>query len=101
MRLSDSAFDEGDMRNSLTHARKAALAYVPGAEHVRDAYLRIEAIARGAESEDDLVLALSAWDTLRLVHERTRYPGRASSDVEARANEGLRRLRSRDEDKDQ
>src|SRR5690606_36307758 len=42
MRLSDQAFDDGDLRRSIFHARKAALSFVPGAEHVENAYERLD-----------------------------------------------------------
>jgi hypothetical protein len=93
MEKSDVAFHKGELRLSVRHAEKAALAYVPGAEHVLAAYDRLEAIARGAESEDNIPLALIAWDALRLVHARTSYPGRPRSEVEDRAMEALKRLR--------
>lgn len=92
MGKSDVAFHDGRLREALVHARQAALAYVPGAEHVHDAYARIEAIAVGAESSSDRVLAKIAWDTLRLVHVQTDYPGRPPSDIEGRAKAGLARL---------
>lgn len=94
MELSDRAFHDGDLRSAITHARQAALAYVPGSAHVQAATERIEAIAKGAESEDNVPLALIAWDTLRLVHVRTAYPGRPPSPSQRRADEGLKRLRA-------
>jgi hypothetical protein len=97
MEQSDTAFDKGELQLSVRHAEKAALAYVPGAEHVLAAYERLEAIARGAESEDNIPLALISWDALRLVHARTSYPGRPRSDIEDRAMQALQRLRARDQ----
>lgn len=94
MALSDQAFHKGDLRSSITHARQAALAYVPGSAHVHAANERLEAIAKGAESEDNVPLALIAWDTLRLVQIRTVYPGRPPSPSQSRAEEGLKRLRT-------
>lgn len=92
MEKSDSAFHDGRLREALVHARQAALAYVPGAEHVNLAYSRIEAIAVGAESSSDRVLARIAWDTLRIVHVQTAYPGRPGSESEERAKAGIARL---------
>jgi len=92
MEKSDSAFDSGQLRESLAHARRAALSYVPGAGHVKASYARLEAIARGAESEADFETARVAWDTLRLVHVQTAYPGRPASELEQRANDGLKRV---------
>jgi hypothetical protein len=90
---SDQAFHQGDMRRSIAEARAAALSYVPGGEHVHGSYERLEAIARGAESQGDRDLARVAWDTLRVVLEQTDYPGRPSSDVLERARTNLKRLR--------
>lgn len=91
--LSDEAFHQGDMRRSIAEARAAALSYVPGGEHVQASYERLEAIARGAESQGDKELARVAWDTLRVVLEQTEYPGRPPSEVLERARSNLRRLR--------
>ena len=90
---SDRAFDRGDMRESIAFARQSALAYVPGADHVRGAYARLEAIARGAESEGDEVLARVAWDTLRVVVVQTDYLGRPPSPQLELAKKNLQRLR--------
>lgn len=92
MQLSDEAFDRGDLQSSIVHARRAALAYVPGATHVGSAHARLEAIARGAESEADFEIARIAWDTLRLVHVQTNYPGRPKQVSEKRAAAGLARV---------
>ena len=47
---SDSAFDAGDLRLALEHARRGATLYAPGAPYVERAYERLIAIALGAEA---------------------------------------------------
>jgi hypothetical protein len=94
MLLSDTAFHSGDLRTSIVHAKAAALAYVPGSEHVLAAYARLEAIAKGAEARGDLLLARWAWETLRNVHVATDYPGRPSSALERDATAGIERINS-------
>jgi hypothetical protein len=92
MRRSDNAFHDGDLRTAIFHARKAALAFVPGARHVEQAYERLEAIARGAEAQGDENLARIAWEALRGAVEQTNYPGRPSLEAHAKAIESLKRL---------
>lgn len=62
---SELAFDAGQVELALQHARQAAAAYVPGAEHVDGAYERLRAIARGAELARDPELARLAWSAVR------------------------------------
>jgi hypothetical protein len=62
---SERAFDAGQVELALEHARRAAAAYVPGAEHVDRAYERLRAIARGAERARDPELARVAWAAVR------------------------------------
>ena len=92
MGKSDAAFHDGDLRGAIFHARKAALAFVPGAEHVKLAHGRLEAIGRGAEAQGDEALARIAWDALRVVVEQTDYPGRPPVRAHAIAAESLKRL---------
>ncbi len=92
MKQSDQAFHEGDLRASIRFARKAALSYVPGSSHVGAAHARLEAIARGAEAEGNFEIARLAWDSLRLVHVQTDYPGRPKSGAQAKAEERLKEL---------
>lgn len=89
---SDAAFHRNDLPLAIREARSAGLAFVPGAEHVRRAEERLEAIARGAEAEGKVELARSAWDALRLVAAETDYPGRGDSEAGLRAEEALERL---------
>ena len=98
MSLSDDAFHSGKLRESVAHARAAALSYVPGSEHVRAANERLEAIARGAEAEGNDELALFAWDALRQAQVETSYPGRPKSELLERAEAGILRLRRDEED---
>ncbi len=93
MSLSDQAFDDGDLRKSIFHARKAALAFVPGAPHVQQAYERLEAIGRGAEAQGDEALARIAWEALRGAVEQTDYPGRPIPVAHEHAAQSLERLR--------
>ena len=92
MRESDSAFHAGDLRGAVVHAKAAALAYVPGSNHVLSAYARLEAVAKGAEAAGDGALSRLAWETLRSVHRQTDYPGRPVSAWQVRAEQGLKRL---------
>lgn len=92
IKKSDAAFHSGDLRAAIVHAKAAALAYVPGSEHVLAAYARLEAIAKGAEAEGNADLGRLAWETLRSVHARTQYPGRPKSAWEAHAQAGLERI---------
>lgn len=62
---SDAAFDANDLHASIQHARRAASAYAPGAPHVERGYLRLLAIARGAEATGRPELAVLAWQAQR------------------------------------
>ena len=63
---SDQALAAGELELSLRHARRAALAYVPGASHVDAAYARLGAVATGAERDRNQELAASAWEAMRI-----------------------------------
>lgn len=65
LRASDVAFAAGELERSLSHARHAASAYVPGASHVDAAYARLQAIALDAERAADRELEASAWQAMR------------------------------------
>lgn len=93
MRRSDRAFHEGDLRAAVFHARKAALSFLPGADHVGQAYERLEAIGRGAEAQGDEDLARIAWEALRGAVLQTDYPGRPPTSAYERAVKNLERLR--------
>jgi hypothetical protein len=66
LRSSDAAFAAGELARSLSHARYAASAYVPGASHVDAAYVRLQAIALRAERAGDRELEASAWQAMRV-----------------------------------
>jgi hypothetical protein len=92
MRLSDAAFDRGDVRTATQHARRSAVLYAPGAPHVQSAYDRLHAIARGAEAAGYPETAQAAWRAVRGAALETRHlwiP--RAADLE-RANENLARL---------
>ena len=61
MRRSDRAFHDGDIATAGRHARRAASSAVPGAPHDVEAYERLQAIARGAETGGDFTYAAVAW----------------------------------------
>lgn len=92
MMSSDQAFHSGDLRGSIRHAKAAALSYLPGSNHVLAAYERLAAIAKGAEAKGDHELGRLGWETLRNVHEQTKYPGRPTSDWEREATAGIQRI---------
>ena len=62
---SDTAFDAGNLRPALEHARRSATLYVPGAPHVDRAYERLIAIALGAEAAGQPKTAFLAWQGVR------------------------------------
>jgi hypothetical protein len=92
MRLSDAAFNQGDVRQAAHHARRAAVHYAPGAPHVRAAYQRLMAVAAGAEAVGDTNIALFAWRTMRGAAQETQHLLRVHSDQEEAANQALARL---------
>jgi hypothetical protein len=73
MRVSDAAFDAGRLEVAVRHARRAAAAYVPGADHVTAAYARLRAVAVGAERARDPELALTAWRAVRAAALESRH----------------------------
>jgi len=89
---SDRAFHAGDLRVAVWEAKAAALAYVPGSDHVQKSTARLEAIARGAAAEGRWDLARLAWDALRLVDEQTDYPGRGPTEFGRAAKAELERM---------
>lgn len=92
LRLSDAAFNRGDLRASLLHARRAATFYAPGAAHVRGALERMMAIAKGAESAQDREVAESAWWALRGAALETRHLWVPHGSELTTANRNLARL---------
>lgn len=65
MTESDQCFHEGELLESVRHARRAATLSVPGALYVSRAYDRLGAIARGAEIARNKELATTAWRAIR------------------------------------
>lgn len=91
---SDAAFDRGDLRESILHARRAAVLYAPGAPHVPAAFARLRAVAVGAEAAGDADVARQAWGAIRGAALETRHvtaPHQAELD---RANAALARLQT-------
>jgi hypothetical protein len=94
LRLSDAAFDRGDVRAATVHARRAAALYVPGAPHIGPAYARLTAIAVGAEAAGDQVVAKRAWGAVRGAALETRHLWVVRSSELDEANRNLARLES-------
>jgi hypothetical protein len=92
---SDAAFDRGDLLDSIAEARRAAIAYAPGAPHVTAAYDRLVAIAIGAEATGRSDVAQRAWDAIRGAALETRHVSTPHADMLDRANANLSRLRAR------
>lgn len=92
MRASDEAFHRGDVRAAVEHARRAAIAYAPGAPHVERAYARLYACARGAEASREPALARLAWGAVRAAALETRHVVVPHASELRLANESLARL---------
>jgi hypothetical protein len=65
LEASDAAFNRGDLPGATLEARRAALAYAPGAPHTRLALARLRAIAVGSEGAGDPETARLAWGAIR------------------------------------
>lgn len=92
MRESDRAFDSARLELALLHARRAAAAYVPGARHVGAGFERLRAVARGAERERDVGLALRAWGAVRSAAIESRHLWQPHPQALAEAEAELARL---------
>jgi hypothetical protein len=90
---SDRALAAGELELSLHHARRAALAYVPGASHVDAAYARLRAVATSAERDRDRALAASAWEAMRSAALESSHLWRPRARELAQADQNLARLR--------
>lgn len=90
--LSDQAFDGGRLELAVQHARAAATAYVPGAEHVALGYARLSAVARGAERARDVELAMTAWRAMRAAALESRHVWQPHPDALREADHELARL---------
>lgn len=95
MKKSDAAFDAGELRDATLHARRAAIAYAPGAPHVLESYTRLEAIAIGAEVSGRPVDALAAWRAIRSAALETRHVWVVEGARLERANREIARLQAR------
>ncbi|HEX5099309.1 MAG TPA: hypothetical protein VFV94_07400, partial [Polyangiaceae bacterium] len=62
---SDAAFNRGDLASAVLFARRAAIAYAPGAPHTRAALARLRAVAVGSEGAADVASARLAWGAIR------------------------------------
>ncbi len=84
MTASDRAFDQGDLREALVHARRAGLLYAPGLGHVARSRERLEAIATGAEATGHHRVAVAAREAIRAVETETGvWVGRSASSAGA------------------
>ena len=92
MAESDAAFDRGDLRTSIVHARRAAILYAPGAPHVARAYERLNAIALGAEASGQPKTSFLAWQATRSAALETRHVFQPRAAELKRANLNLARL---------
>lgn len=70
---SDRAFNRGDLANAVLYARRAAIAYAPGAPHTRAALARLRAVAVGSEGTGDIPSARLAWGAIRAAAFETRF----------------------------
>jgi hypothetical protein len=89
---SDAAFDSGDLRPALEHARRSATLYAPGAPHVERAYERLIAIALGAEAAGQPKTAFLAWQGVRSAALESRHIWVSHPAELERANQNLARL---------
>jgi hypothetical protein len=89
---SDAAFDRGDLRPALEHARRSATLYAPGAAHVDRAYERLLAVAQGAEAAGQPKIAFLAWQSVRSAALESRHVWIPRSSELERANQNLSRL---------
>ncbi|MFZ5894082.1 MAG: hypothetical protein ACOY0T_23680 [Myxococcota bacterium] len=91
---SERAFDQGDLREAVRLAGRAAALSVPGASHVDLAYRRLVVIARGAEAAGRPHLAAYAWNTVRGAAVESAAPGFGTRAELSLANQNLARLAS-------
>jgi len=89
---SDAAFNRGDLANSVLYARRAAVAYAPGAPHTRAALARLRAIAVGSEGAGDIANARLAWGAIRSSALETRHLTTPYAVELEEANRALARL---------
>jgi hypothetical protein len=91
MQASDAAFHRGDLGNATLEARRAALAYAPGAPHTRLAMVRLRAIAIGSEGAGDAESARLAWGAIRAAALGARHVTTPYAEELEEANQALAR----------
>ncbi len=96
MTASDVAFNKGEFDEAIFQAELAARLYFPGAEHFKQAELRLVTVARGAEAEGNEELALHAWRSLKALDHQTYYWGRGSIEFAELAHRSLERLQAKE-----
>jgi hypothetical protein len=92
LRESDAAFNRGDLAMAVVYARRAAIAYAPGAPHTRVALKRLRAIAVGSEGAGDVASARLAWGAIRAAAIETRSLVEPYAAERAEADQALARL---------
>ena len=97
LRQSDAAFDRGDLRAEVHSVRAYAQRCALRARERPTwtaAYARLEAVALGAESSNQLDVARQAWGAIRGAALETRHPSTPREADLERANVNLARLSS-------
>jgi hypothetical protein len=89
---SDAKWQNGDAIAAAAHARSAARAYVPGAEHMRLGYERLREIAETSERKGDVESALFAWRAMLSAAAGSRPFSATSSDARVGAEAAVARL---------
>lgn len=89
---SDRAFNRGDLANAVLYARRAAIAYAPGAPHTRAALARLRAVAVGSEGVGDIASARLAWGAIRAAAFETRFLVAPYASEREEADRALARL---------
>lgn len=89
---SDAAFHRGDLPNAVLYARRAAIAYAPGAPHTRAALARLRSVAVGSEAIGDTQSARLAWGAIRSAAVETRHVTLPYARELEEANRALARL---------
>lgn len=89
---SDAAFNRGDLASAVLYARRAAIAYAPGAPHTRAALARLRAVAVGSEGAGDHASARLAWGAIRAAALETRSLSEPYAAEREEADRALARL---------
>lgn len=93
---SDAAFDRGELRPAVVHARRAATLAPRFTATSAAARARLLAVAVGSEARGDVEVARLAWRSIRGVILETRTIGALEADALAVANQSLARLAAHD-----